>query len=79
MSTTVVVPARDYVVPVEKTREYVGITGPSGYLLTDGTDRLITDGTSLLLIRGGSEIRAPYVVVPFRDYTIVVPERLTNG
>jgi len=35
--------------------------------------RLILQDTS------GTSIQAPSVVVPFRDYTIPVPERLTNG
>ena len=36
-------------------------------------DKLILQDTS------GTSIQAPVVVIPFRDYTIPVPERLTNG
>ncbi len=79
MSVTVVVPARDYIIPVEQERDYVSLTRADGFPLINATDYLLINATDKLIIRGGSAIRAPFLPVDYRDYIIPVPERLTSG
>lgn len=79
MSHTVVVPARDYVVPVDRSRDYTTTYG-TGLLLINATDYLLLNASGdRLILQGTSTIQAPVVVVPYRDYIIPVPERDTNG
>ena len=51
----------------------LSLTACNGYLSCVARDMLIIQDTS------GTSIQAPSVVVPFRDYTIPVPERLPHG
>ena len=51
----------------------LSLTACNGTLSCIARDMLILQDTT------GASIQAPSVVVPFRDYTIPVPERLTNG
>ena len=79
----------------EKVYPAVG-AGPTDYTTTLIYKTVITEGISCVLLGGatmavtaknrlilqdtsGTPIQAPSVVVPFRDYTIPVPERLTHG
>ena len=82
MSTTVVVPARDYIIPVFKDRDRTYTTTyATGLLLISATEYLLINATDKLIVLDppGVSVQAPVIVVPFRDYTIPVPERLTNG
>jgi len=80
MSFTVVVPFRDYTIPVDRARDYLSMyLAIGGFLKINATDYLLINATDKLILGGGDLGQAPSVVVPFRDYTIPVPERLTDG
>lgn len=82
MSFNVVVPFRDYAIPVNVERSRVHTTAyTSGFLKINATDYLLinSSGDRLIIVGGGTNIQAPAVVVPFRDYVIPVPERDTDG
>lgn len=73
--TTVIVPARDYVIPVERERDYTSTIGVSGLLLLSTGDYLLLSTGDKIILRSGDAVQAPVVSVPYRDYIIPVPER----
>lgn len=79
MSVTVVVPARDYIIPVEQERDYISVTWADGFLLINATDRLLINATDKLVTRAAGAIQTPFIPVDYRDYIIPVPERITSG
>ena len=79
MSVTVVVPARDYSIPAEGRDAYTSVTAASGFLLLHTGDYLLLSTGDKLIMRGGEAAQAPTVTVPYRDYSIVAPERDTSG
>ena len=77
---SVVVPFRDYTIPVDGRDLYTDTvaTWAAGFLkLSTGGYLLLSTGGKLIIL-GGGELQAPTVVVPYRDYIIPVSER-TDG